>query len=177
MSLLKGGVRTFLLLSNSLPFLDWDGNQICSVKTSVWYSVQCQQNLKVFFFLISTFWKIEIYYNTFFFLFKQWSRFLSLNWHVIGPGSNCVCPSPTFSSNFHQHTKVTECCLYMNAVWNCILIFFNTTSCSYSVMHSSHLAMVLFGKQWTKISLYISSAHWTLKSSIWELLYLVFPTQ
>lgn len=52
-----------------------------------------------------------------------------------------------------------ECCMrwYFN-------IFFNTSSCSFSLMHASHLAMVLFGKWWAKMSLYIPSAHWTLKS-------------
>lgn len=50
MSLLKGGVQVFSFLSNSLPFLDWDGRQICSVKTSEWYSVKHQQNLNFFLY-------------------------------------------------------------------------------------------------------------------------------
>lgn len=44
------------------------------------------------------------------------------------------------------------------------LFFFNILSCSLSVMPASHLAMVLFGWWWARISLYVLSAHWTLKS-------------
>lgn len=83
---------------------------------------------------------------------------------MIAPGSDWVCAPPYIFSNFLLHTAVTEGSLSMNTVWDCILVFFNTPSCSYSLIHSSHLVMVLFGKRWAKMSLYILLAHWTLKS-------------
>lgn len=132
-----------------------------SVKTSVWYSVEHQQKLKVFF--SSTFRKIVIPFLIIPFAYNGADSFPSndmwLGLAVIG-----YAPPPYIFSNFLPHTAVTECSFSMNTVWDCILVFFNTPSCSYSLIHSSHLVMVLFGKQWAKMSLYISSAHWTLQS-------------
>lgn len=84
-----------------------------------------------------------------------------------GLGSNCVPSYPTlilFVVFLHQYAAVTECSVNMSTTWDCIFIFFNILSCSLSVMPASHLAMVLFGWWWARISLYVLSAHWTLKS-------------
>lgn len=150
---------------HSLQVLDhsWIGMEVqfVSVKTSVWYSVEHQQKLKVFF--SSTFQKMVIPFLIIPFAYNGADSFPSndmwLGLAVIG-----YAPPPYIFSNFLPHTDVTECSFSMNTVWDCILVFFNTSSCSYSLIHSCHLVMVLFGKRWAKMSLYISSAHWTLKS-------------
>lgn len=52
----------------------------------------------------------------------------------------------------------------MSIAWDGIFSFFNTSSCSFSVIHASHLVMVLFSQCWAKMSLYIPSVHWAWKS-------------
>lgn len=142
-------------------------SQICSVKTSIWYTIKHQQNLKI---LPPTHWLFlkdgySFSFKALFFVQIPVQRNVPIV--VLIPVSYSGCDYRGLTIYFFKFSPIhsSNRMFYLWVLHEMAFsFFFNTSSCSFSVIHASHLVMVLFSKWWAKISLYIPSVHWALKS-------------
>lgn len=105
-SILSGGRGAFSPISNSMPFLDWDGNHICYEK--IQYDIPLN-NSRIWrsFFLTITFWKMEIP-----FLIMS----LIIMGHIPSLKMACDCLGLSITVCLLPHCTHTFCVL-TNVIW------------------------------------------------------------